>query len=247
MLPVIRLFSISDSPPLRQKVSKVLMLQKYMERVDALSLRERGIMLAVILGLLWGAWDAWFMQPLGARQQGLENRISSLKKEIAGANAQVKFQVATRSRDPDIENRAQLAVLRKEAAKLSTALQKFASRLVPPGEMAEVLQAVVNRGGGLHLMRLRGLGAQPLLAPIAKKAKVEKPVVTAPELSLYKHGLEAVFAGGYLEILGYFRALEALPWHFLWERVSLDVQNHPQTETALAVYSVSLDEGWIGL
>ncbi len=226
----------------------MLMLQKYMERVDALSLRERGIMLVVILGLLWGGWDAWLMQPLGVRQQGLEDRISALKKEITGLNAQVKYQVAVRSRDPDVENKARLVVLRKEAGELSTALQKFASRLVPPAEMAKVLQAVVNRGSGLHLMRLRGLGAKLLLAPIkAAKTKTEKPAVTAPELSLYKHGLEAVFAGGYMDMLGYFRALEALPWHFLWERVSLDVQHHPRTKTALAVYSVSLDEGWIGL
>ncbi len=223
----------------------MLTLYKYMERVDALSLRERGIMLVVILGLLWGAWDAWLMQPLGARQQGLEDRSLTLKNEITGLNAQVKSQVAARSRDPDTDNRVRLVALRKEEGMLSTALQKFASRLVPPREMAAVLQAVVNRGGGLHLLRLRGLGAKPLLAPVESSEKAE--VVTTPEVSLYKHGLEAVFAGGYMDMLGYFQALEALPWHFLWERVSLDVQNHPRTETALAVYSVSLDEGWIGL
>ena len=76
-------------------------------------------------------------------------------------------------------------------------------------------------------------------------ADVETPPASAP--GLYRHGLRVEFFGGYLETIAYLRALESLQSRFLWEALAFDVEQYPRSRVAITVYSLSLDDAWIGI
>jgi len=246
------------------------------ERIDALALRERVLVVAAVLGALSWGWNALLFTPLDARRQALTAQAPKLQEEIRTLHQQAAALALARTRDPDAANRVKLKGLRAEAVRVKAALAELTSRLVPPREMGRLIEAVLARQKRLSLVRLEGLGAEPIYqaqaqaqaqaqggaspnearrsAPASGSGNVAQKTVAgsdqAPAVvptALYRHGMRATFEGAYLDILDYLRALEALPWRFLWGEVSLEVPRYPIARVTLTVYSLSLDDAWIGI
>lgn len=70
---------------------------------------------------------------------------------------------------------------------------------------------------------------------------------TAPKYLLYRHGVELVLQGPYLDMIGYLDALEAAPGQLFWSKAELDAEQSPNGRLTLTLYTVSLDKKWIAL
>ncbi len=79
-------------------------------------------------------------------------------------------------------------------------------------------------------------------AGAAKPAAPAKP----PEL-LYRHGVEVVLQGGYVDMVNYMAALEALPSQLFWGKAKLDAGDYPTARLTLTLYTLSLDKKWISI
>ncbi|MQA41784.1 type II secretion system protein GspM [Rugamonas aquatica] len=64
---------------------------------------------------------------------------------------------------------------------------------------------------------------------------------------LYRHGVQLVLQGSYLEMIDYLEALEALPTQLFWGAAALDAEQYPQARLTLTLYTLSLDQKWIAL
>lgn len=64
---------------------------------------------------------------------------------------------------------------------------------------------------------------------------------------LYRHGVQLVLQGSYLEMIDYLEALEALPTQLFWGAAVLDAEQYPQAKLTLTLYTLSLDQKWIAL
>ncbi|MPQ57504.1 type II secretion system protein M [Duganella sp. FT27W] len=127
------------------------------------------------------------------------------------------------------------------AAALEPALQQAAlQKTPPPATPAGALTAAPTTA--------------PTSAPAAAPLPVAQPgpgsvagaEVKAPEL-LYRHGVEIVVQGSYLEMINYMQALEALPVQLFWGGARLDAQQYPEARLTLTLYTLSLDEKWMKL
>ncbi len=81
-----------------------------------------------------------------------------------------------------------------------------------------------------------GLGPDPATIAIAK-----------PRELLYRHGVEIVLQGSYLDMINTMQALEALPVQLFWGGARLDAQQYPEARLTLTLYTLSLDEQWMKL
>jgi len=106
---------------------------------------------------------------------------------------------------------------------------------------------VLNKNGKLQLIELKTLPASPLL---------EKPQPSAanlpagqtqpdPKKQIFKHGIQITVRGGYLDMLHYLAALEAMPAQMFWGEVSMRVDKYPDAELTLTLYTLSLDKTWL--
>lgn len=87
---------------------------------------------------------------------------------------------------------------------------------------------------------IHAAGAAP--AGIAAPALVKQQ----PPL-LYRHGVEVVLQGSYLDMVNYMEALEAMPAHVFWGKASMVVEQYPHARLSLTLYTLSLDDKWIAL
>lgn len=81
-----------------------------------------------------------------------------------------------------------------------------------------------------------GLGPDPATIATAK-----------PRELLYRHGVEIVLQGSYLDMINTMQALEALPVQLFWGGARLDAQQYPEARLTLTLYTLSLDEQWMKL
>jgi len=64
---------------------------------------------------------------------------------------------------------------------------------------------------------------------------------------LFRHGLRLELEGSYLDFLDYLDAVERLPWQLYWGTLSLNTQEYPRNEISIEIFTLSLDEDWIGV
>lgn len=127
------------------------------------------------------------------------------------------------------------------AAALEPALQQSALQKTPPP---------ATPAGALTAAPTTAPTSAPAVAPLPVAqpgpGSVAGAEVKAPEL-LYRHGVEIVVQGSYLEMINYMQALEALPVQLFWGGARLDAQQYPEARLTLTLYTLSLDEKWMKL
>ncbi len=222
--------------------------QQLLSRVDDLELRQRGLLFFGIVVMVYLVWAHLFMDPLDARRKTLSSQVSQVRAEIDNLNAQIGKLARSRVDDPNAPARERLVGLRAEAADLNERLEELTESLIPPKEMARVLESLLNRDTRLRLVRLEGLGFAPLVELTDSGDGDDASTVNASESALpglYKHGLRMVFEGTYLDALELLRAVEELPWNFIWSRIALDVDEYPVSRVTVELYSLSFDEAWL--
>lgn len=235
-------------------------IKALLDKIDSLSIRERGIILAGMIFIMFIVWDSFFMRP-----QLLEERKILAEMQIKRAEQSVlnvKFQQLVRQEqgDPDAVSRERLAGLKKQLDEIETNVRQSTNHLVSPKNMAMILQTILNKSKGLELTEIKGLGASPLLtrtipesqnndanASNSEPAQPPAGSITGGMENAYKHGLVIKFEGDYMSTLAYIQELESLEWGFFWENLEYEVIEYPRGRVAITLYTLSLEKEWIGV
>lgn len=225
-------------------------IKAIMDRIDALSIRERGIILAGIIFIMFTVWDKLLMQPQLIEERKVLADLQLKQAEQTVMNIRFQEQARKGQIDPDTENRARLETLRKQLAEIESDVRESTNHLVSPNNMAVILQTILNKSRGLQLTEIKGLGVSPLIAtaavPAGQEGTVSPPAVDGLQ-NAYKHGLVLRFEGDYMSTLQYLRELEGLEWGFFWENLEYEVIEYPRGRVSITLYTLSLEKDWIGV
>jgi len=225
-------------------------LQKIATRIDAMSLRERGILLGAILITMISVWDSAVIAPLDKQRYALSANIEEVRSRIAELDRQSQAIVQRHAVDPDAETRQRLQVLEAELQSIDTTIGGLAADLIPPQMMAGVLEEILTHNTDLTLTRMQSLKARPLLET-ATDAVVQDDTANkeqaTPAVTIYRHSMVIEFTGSYLSTLKYLKALEALPWSFSWDSVEFTVDEYPRAKARIEASTLSFEEAWLGV
>ncbi|MEO8065095.1 MAG: hypothetical protein ABI821_20375 [Pseudomonadota bacterium] len=200
------------------------------KRFEALSLRERAMVVLAVLALLIAGWDNLLMDPLRVRRGALEAELASASSIGINQNADVS--------DPRQLSIARAGELQTQLQNIDAQLAHSASGFVASGRMIEVLHDMLDHQGRLALVSIRNLPVTGLIAPADEKAPPQPP---------YIHSVEIVVDGEYADILEYLAALEALPWRFRWTSLDLSTEGYPRNRVRIELSTLSLDSTWLGV
>lgn len=219
------------------------------ERVDKLKLRERAMVLAAALLLVYTAMDTLLIAPVQAKRKAAMAGYAQRQDEIKTVSATLQTLASSRSVGPDAaamrlnESRSKLAALESDARELS-------SRLMSPERMRAVLQRILAGRPRLELIQMKtlpqsavGQGADTQKAAPAAKAEPrgEDPLTG----SIYKHGIQLTVRGTYLDLLAYLKEIESLPVRIYWDKLDLSATDYPTAMLRVTLYTVSLDKTWM--
>jgi len=224
-------------------------MRKVMDRVDELSLRERGIIFLAVLAVMYVTATQLVIYPLAAQRARLEQELRQKHSETQSAERQIQVILTGESLEADAAKRARLESLREQLKSIDTDLGKNTSGLVTPKEMARLVEQFLAAKRGLDVVRVESLPPEVLIGESLKAAVTGASAQGASLDSgglVYKHGLRMEFRGPYLDMLTYLNGLEALPWKVFWGNVSLQADTYPISRLTVVIYTLSTREAWIG-
>lgn len=235
-------------------------------RIDALSLRERGMVFGAVIAVLVFAGHTFVLAPQDLKQASLRDQLAQQTTAMAAIDAEITARVQAAQVDPDAPSRARLNVMQQEMAQLGGQLLALEHGLVPPERMGPLLEGILRANGRLKLVSMRTLPAESLAGPgVAAPSIPSAPaafaipatpagasgIAAAPTSGdaplLYRHGVEVTVRGNYLDMVGYMSALDAMPTRMFWGSAQLDVETYPTARLTLTLHTLSLDRQWMKL
>jgi MSHA biogenesis protein MshJ len=220
--------------------------QKLAARFDALALRERVLIVAAaILGTIL-VFHAVALEPLVAQKKRITRQLADTSQSLKAVTDVLKIQQGLS--DPEAVRRSYRDALRKQLAGIDQDMQGLQRGVVPPERMAELLEEVLARSRGLHLVSLHTLPVQrferPGAAPLAAD-KAGKPAPQESARTVYEHGFEITLQGSYADLHDYLARLEKLPWQMFWGRIQVNTEQFPRLRVTLIVQTLSLSKAWL--
>jgi len=210
-------------------------LRHWADRFNDLALRERAMIFGATSLVVVALFTTFFLDPLAVRQQMLSQQLLEQEGRIRSVQESLQTVAASRARDPDVETRRRLDELQRELAALEEDVARGEARqVVSPRQVPKLLEDLLARNGRLQLVSLRSL------APVAAGTPSG-----AGEQLIYKHGVELVVRGSYLDLLGYVSELERLPWRLYWGNAVLNAEGYPVLQLTLTVYTLGSDRVWL--
>jgi len=230
------------------------------QRFEARQTRERLLIIIVGVVLLWAIAQLAYFNPAAEREKQLLAANREARQQVALLEAReqtLRIQVAEGSLAALESKRDQL--LRRQA-ELDAELKQLGLRLIDAERMRQVLHDLLQ-GSNLDLIALRrlqpelafGISTQGEESPQAEKDAKQPPpegevsTNAMPRLALYRHPVQIELEGRYADMVRYLERLEASPWRLMWKDLDIETIDYPKARMRLTVYTLSLQEDWIGV
>jgi MSHA biogenesis protein MshJ len=208
-------------------------INNWLERIDQMELRERLLLLATAVIVLFLLVDTLLLQPMLKAQQATQAAISELEIKLNGLRQNAQLYVYKSEKDPLESRRVAQAQLTRELADLDARIVGQLGALVEPAQAAEVLEQVLSSHPRLELATLS-----------ASTKGLDNPDAGQPAAStgLARYQLDMVVRGNYLDLLVYLQNLEAMPWKFFWQQVEFQASEYPHAETRIKLYTLGAED-----
>lgn len=221
--------------------------RKWSERIDAMALRERGVVFFAAALVLLFLFTALLSDPVIERQRQVARQLTQKQVDTRMLQDEVQKLLGHRTDDPDATRRQQIEALKQRIAEADARLAEKQRELVPPERIPGLLEEMLRRERKLELVDLRSLPPVPLFdAPAATGTPATATEATAgASLQVYRHGVEITVRGNYFDLVAYLADLERLPLRMFWRDIDLDASAYPVITMKLGVYTLSLDRTWV--
>jgi MSHA biogenesis protein MshJ len=214
------------------------------ERLDALTLRERVIVFGAGVSLIYIAWQTLLMDPLAVRAKSAQQHLTDVRQQ-----ASVIDQIGTASsQDPAVAAALRNRALGERLTALDREINSTAQGYIAPQRMNELLQALLAEQHGLKLVSLTNLTVESLSRPDSAKVDGKADnTIAAGDRGPFLHPVEIVVEGDYASVVAYLRAVEGLPWRIHWRKLELVAGQYPVNRVTLVIGALSLSPDWMSV
>ena len=258
---------MSDSP-------LVQYYQKAAEWIDAKPLRERALIGLSLFALVFLVWTLLVQSAPDARKKELDAQLSQLQNDQKASQDQLTALTSALAAGPAKVKQAEINQLESELAQIESKLSEVGQGLIAADQLPQILQSVFEKTNGLELVAVQTLAATEMMItpmlPVVETTQASSSSsassASAAELAVsgianansaketkpqgsgvYKHGVVLKLRGDFFNILALIKALENLQWKFYWESLDYVVTDYPQAEIELRVFTLSSEEGLLGV
>lgn len=217
--------------------------------LHALSLRERILVLLVLVTVIYVIWDGLFQTKFDQdylRLQNIQRQNLQQQQEIDIQLEQNAALLLERNRTKKQTNQI-ISKAREQLKQTQEQLDNVFETLVPPNKITALLRSLLLETNGLTLVSLKNEPAKnitPQLKTLDDQQEVAPSVLST---SLYEHAATIKLSGNYQQLYQYLSALEHSKWRLFWDQLNYNVTEYPIAEITIRVHTISMDEHWIGM
>ena len=133
------------------------------------------------------------------------------------------------------------------------------AQLVSPRQMPELLRNFFEKSDRLTLLALDKLPVKPAFKQVANNGSNNQSAQNndsntgnksdttgSQKISFYRHDFTVTLRGKYFELLKSLQTLESMNIKIYWDSLDYQVENYPNADIKLTLYTYSYDKNWIG-
>lgn len=208
------------------------------QKFDALTMREKGLMIASGLLLILFGGFVWFVEPVQLEIEALTQKVDRQKADLGRLETQIKNIELELSQDPDEPLRKNVVKLEESIEKVDSSLREQTVDLIPASKMPEVLEKILGQSKKLKVLKMNSI-------PPVRMMDINS--TGGENVNLFQHGVLLVLEGEYLDILNYLEEIEDLEWRFYWKRFDYLVDEYPVAKAEIELYTLSTSRAFIGV
>ncbi len=228
-------------------------LKQLQEKIDGRILRERVLIFLSAIALVFMLWNFLIHGALNKKLQDSQVELAELEKQHSLTQGQILTISQALLSDPARLKKEQISQLKIDINAVEAQLQNESKSLIKADQLPQALQDVLQKTSQLTLLEvatlpireLKLLSADPVVEALGNSANQALPGVRSA--GVYEHAVELRVGGSYFQVLQFLTALEALPWRFYWQQLDYKVTQYPNAEIILRVYTLSSEEGLLGV
>lgn len=229
-------------------------ISKLMEQIDSRILRERVLIFLTLLAVVFLFWQLLVQSHIDDERKRLQTESDKLTKEQREVETKIATLTQAMASDPAIPKKKMMSDLQATISEVEARLSGLSQGLISADQLPKVLQEVLARTATINLLQVRTLPAAELRLATAvvsaeqtgNKSEV-KSGLKQSGTGVYKHGVLIRVSGSYSQLLKLLQEIEALEWKFYWESLNYTVKNYPNAEIEIQVFTLSSDEGLLGV
>lgn len=223
--------------------------QEMSEKVDALTSRERALVLFTTLALVYLCWDFLLYSPVAAVNKKLNEELAAKQLEVNTLLQEERVLQQTVNFDPDLKIKKEKRDIEEKISQQDESLAALSVGLVPVDQLASILQEVLNKTGRLQLQNMTTLPIEEIQIQKSADSSLDQSGEgsSAQQAGIYKHSVGITIKGSYFELLRYLQELESMDWRFYWDELNFEQDKYPLGVFELKVYTLSTDEGNFGV
>lgn len=211
-------------------------LRQVAGRINALSLRERMLLVLACLAVIFLLWDSFLMNPIRQRQATVQAELEQVRDRLAQLTTSIQTMATRPDSDRNRELLARQRALEDEVAQLEQRLEAQFAGAVSPRNAVMVLAGLLEGQPGLTVTALENLPPQPLDSADG-----------SPVAGLYVHRIRVSVEGDHASLRSYLDRIPGLPSGVFLESMHLSVPAWPTNRIELMFYSLTLDDSWLGV
>lgn len=220
---------------------------KLQEKIDARVLRERVLLFVTALAVVYLLWNMLVQTQFDKQQQTLRTAIETVAAERKLVESQLTAIAMAAATDPAKLKKNEIDLLKQKITAVEEQLSGLSQGLISAGQLPKILQEVLVRTTSVNLLQVQTLPASELTLTTVDAAAPDNAQSIQQGTGVYKHAVLLKVSGNYLQLIDLLTAIEALEWKFYWESLDYKVTKYPQAEILIRVFTLSSDEGLLGV
>jgi MSHA biogenesis protein MshJ len=211
-------------------------LKQLSGRINALSLRERALLMLAVFAVIFLIWDLTTMQSLNQRQDQVRTELENVRDRVTNLTESLQRLANERASDPNRELVRERDALEDEIDTLEDRLAERHGGIARAEESVAVLAELLARRAGVSLVELENL------PPGRLESAAGNPVP-----GLFVHRVRVVIETDFDGVRNYLERTSSLPQGVFWESLGVSITQWPTNRVELMLYSVTLDDRWLGV
>lgn len=209
------------------------------EKLNALTPRERVIILVVVLVSLLGVYDYVALTPYLDQRKENEKLFAQYLNEMNDVQNNINLLVKRLEHDPNLILKERIAKKEKQLKELESIIGESTEGLIQPKKMSQVLGYLLSRQSGMGVKAVKNYPAEPV--------SFKKDEESEPEVLMYKHRLTLQLEGTFFQVAGYLKMIEGLKERLYWNDMKFTIKQYPKGEFTLEVHTLSMSKELIGI
>ncbi len=225
-------------------------IQQLMDQIDSRVIRERVLIFLTALAIVFLGWNFLLQGHFDDERKELDLEMQSVAVEQKALEVRISDLTLSMASDPAIARGSEIAALNQRIAAVEHQLSGLSQGLISAHQLPKALEDVLQKTSGINVLHVQTLPASELRIA----AKVDAPPAGATSVSeeeggtgVYKHAVLIRVTASYMQVLQLMTEIESLQWKFYWESLNYRVTQYPEAVIDIRVFTLSSEEGLLGV